>query len=302
MLKENFVIVGAGAWQEQYAAIKNHKSMGFAGSSGGTAPDPESFLLAVKNANVIPQELLFRFNERLLLIEPPTEKELALRIAAIKNSIPRGLAFNANDECVVALAEEASHSECPMRWLEAYAGASLAEHPAGEIKAAAADRREAIRTEVTEPTYGKLYDSTNVILRRVAYETSLAALDFIMWLQSEPANEAASLIEYLSDIAGVCYQFTLPITNDVVRRMLFDRIVGMAGKAPEHFNFLLRPDAVDLLRAGTHTSVRKFLLLSAQLSTEAGVVRRVMLDTASLAQEKIQDKEDSRVGWFSGRG
>ena len=74
------------------------------------------------------------------------------------------------------------------------------------------------------------------------------------------------------------------------------------GKAPEKFNFLLRPDAVDVLRAGTHASARKFLLLSAQLSIEAGVVRRVMLDTASLAQEKIQDKEDSRVGWFSGRG
>ena len=73
-------------------------------------------------------------------------------------------------------------------------------------------------------------------------------------------------------------------------------------KGAREFNFLLRPDAVDLLRPGTHTSARKFLILAEQLSTEAGIVRRVMLAPATLAKEKIPDKEDSRVGWFSGRG
>ena len=107
--------------------------------------------------------------------------------------------------------------------------------------------------------------------------------------------------KFLSNLAAVAYQFTLPVINDVSRRTHFDHILQLATEADGRFSSLMRPETVDDLRPGTHASARKFLLLAEQLSTEAGVVRRVMLEPESLAKEKIQDVEDTRLGWFTGR-
>jgi len=301
MLKRNFFVIGAGAWQEQWSTSKERASVGFGGSPGGKGPDPTAFLQLVKSGDIIPQELLFRFNERLILLEAPTESELAVRIAEIRNEDPSGGVCDPEGDEVLQLAREAARSECPMRWLEAFAGDTIAERPQDEIRAAACEQKKKIRAAKAAVRYDLLYNSTVAIFKRLAYDVSLAAQDLIYCLQGDRVSEAQTRNKYLSDTAQVSRQFSLPIISDVERRELFDKAGSLVAKASCEFRSLMNPDGVECLRDASYQSLRKFLLVADQLNTEYQVVRKVMLEQAALAESKIKDRTDDRQEWIAGR-
>ena len=114
---DKFILIGAGAWQETWIDSRARATSGFGGTQGGGATDPRVFLSAVRDQNVIPEELLFRFNDRLILIEPPAVDEIATRIAAIRSDA--GVACLAAEH-LATLAGQACESNRAMRWLRSF--------------------------------------------------------------------------------------------------------------------------------------------------------------------------------------
>ena len=104
-LQDRFFICGSGTWQ----GLHDSKSMGF-GSAKNVCIRQE----VLKKAG-IPYELLARFNQQLLILEPPTQDEFLFWIRDIHSELNIEM-----PPSVELLAQEASESLLNTRWLEGY--------------------------------------------------------------------------------------------------------------------------------------------------------------------------------------
>ncbi len=116
-LKHDFWIVATGTWQDLWTQAAKAK-VGFA------APQSEEALLEnvrrlVATSDIIPPEILRRFNQEYLLMGPPTERDF--RNAAESNGIIR-LALALNEELDFG---KAAQSGLGARWIEETLGRLL---------------------------------------------------------------------------------------------------------------------------------------------------------------------------------
>jgi len=110
----NFMIVGAGTWQNLYG--KNRRTLGFKETEAG------DWSIDLNAQDVIPDELLMRFNADILYLKPLSVEEFSDRIGKIVHEI--GLPALSPERQQV-LAEQAYASGRHNRWLEAYASRML---------------------------------------------------------------------------------------------------------------------------------------------------------------------------------
>lgn len=84
-LKSRFLIIGAGAWQDEWNACRPRPTVGFQGSEAKEFNRQEAYQQAINaSGDFLPEELLFRFFEPWLFILPPSKREIAKRICAIR--------------------------------------------------------------------------------------------------------------------------------------------------------------------------------------------------------------------------
>ena len=117
-LQKNFIIVGAAAFHEEWMdSLRSGTIIGFGPAKESEKDQEEKFTKIIQKQESVPEELLNRFNDRLIVIMPPTKEEYAGRITSIREyyQLP-GLEADEVD----GLADEAANSGKMMRWLEGY--------------------------------------------------------------------------------------------------------------------------------------------------------------------------------------
>ncbi len=102
-LKSSCFVIGAGAWQLQAAAARAEGNTGYADQ-------------VIENAG-IPEEVLFRFNARLVEIRPPTAKDFRSGIRRLRNEMSLPALPQGDEETLI---NDAVESNRGMRWLEQY--------------------------------------------------------------------------------------------------------------------------------------------------------------------------------------
>ena len=134
-LKRNFIIVGAAAFQDEWqASQKAVSAIGFAGGDQIQDDQESSYEKAIQSQGTVPEELLFRFNDRLIVILPPTSEEYGKRIAGIREAL---LLPQLDEEDLAVLAKAAVQSGKSMRWLEGYLTECLSQLPEETLEALA---------------------------------------------------------------------------------------------------------------------------------------------------------------------
>ena len=124
-LKQNFMIIGAGAFQEQWqASAGNTQSIGFGTEAEIQVDRENAYVLAIRNQEAVPDELLFRFNDQLIVISPPTAEEFGKRITALRAALSLP---SLPEKELIHLAKAAVQSDKCMRWLEGYLSECLSE-------------------------------------------------------------------------------------------------------------------------------------------------------------------------------
>ena len=298
---EKFIVIGCGAWQETWTSCKEKASAGFGGTQGGDSTDPSVFLSAVRDQNVIPEELLFRFNDRLILIEPPAEDEIADRIIAIRRDA--GVA-SLTDKQLATLASEASKSGRAMRWLEAYALDVIAELPRewhddmdAKVKLDAEDWSAA---KPRVDLYPKLYNTSFEIVRRLSHDIALAARDLASRIHAEGLNAESTKArcDFLEELAGMAYTFTLSTVDDQSRRKLFEALCVSVPELKNELAVFSTKAVMDRVGVTTREAVHMLATLAFRFAFESASIRLVMHDQQKLIEAKIIDHDDARVFWF----
>ena len=298
---EKFIVIGCGAWQETWTSCKEKASAGFGGTQGGDATDPAVFLSAIRDQNVIPEELLFRFNDRLILIEPPGVDEIADRIIAIRSDA--GVA-SLTEEQLATLATEASKSGRAMRWLEAYALDVIAELPQEWHD----DLDARVKLEVEDwsaakpraDLYPKLYNSSFDIVRRLSYDIALASRNLASRIRAEGLNAASTQekCDFLDELAGIAYTFTFSTIDDMSRRKLFEALCISVPEVSNKLAVFSTKQVMDRVAETTREAVHALATLAFRFALESASMRMIMQDQQKLAEAKIIDHEDARVFWF----
>lgn len=111
-LRRSFMVVGAAAFQDLWST---HQRAGI--SFSGVTLEGMSYVDRIRSQSVVPEELLNRFSDQLLLIDPPTEEEFSRGIRKVRANC-RLPALSAKE--TARLAKEAAASGRHMRWLETY--------------------------------------------------------------------------------------------------------------------------------------------------------------------------------------
>jgi len=141
-LRQNFIIVGAAAFQDEWQqSQKQNSSIGFVASEQFPQDQESSFALTIQKQNTIPEELLFRFNDNLIVILPPTQEEYGRRIASLRSSL---LMPELREEELSTLAATAVSSGKAMRWLEGYLTECLSQLSEEDLIALAAARNNGV--------------------------------------------------------------------------------------------------------------------------------------------------------------
>ncbi len=124
-LFENFFVIGAGAFQGEWRGSQT-REIGFAERSA--FQDAENYRRAVESQTQVADELLFRFNEQIITIAPPTAAEFGERIQTIRGALCIPALGESELRAVVA---EAVQSGRMVRWLEGYTVRCMSEAPDG---------------------------------------------------------------------------------------------------------------------------------------------------------------------------
>ena len=134
-LQKNFIIVGAAAFHEEWMdSLRSGALIGFAPCEVSEKDQEAKFTKIIQKQESVPEELLNRFNDRLIVIMPPTKEEYAGRITSIRNYYELPPLFP--DE-LNQLADEAVESGKMMRWLEGYVTDCLDRVPKDRLDALA---------------------------------------------------------------------------------------------------------------------------------------------------------------------
>ena len=176
-LQRNFFVVGAGAFQDQWEESLSNSAIGFVESDRTSSG--ERFESLVRNQNVVPAELLYRFNDQLILIQPPSAAEYRARIDEIRARLELP---SLNEQAMDPLVENALQSGKAMRWLEGYTvgclreiprglerGAALPENSSASVAPISANLVTASRASETDPrTVGAYIEAYNNYLKSLS--------------------------------------------------------------------------------------------------------------------------------------
>jgi len=232
-LRANFLFVGAAAFQDEWNKAKA-PSIGFA-ENETAAFDLVDFEKAVRVQKLVPDELLYRFNDRLIVLAPPTREEFGRGIESIRREL-RLPALSADD--TLALAVTARASGKMMRWLEAYAAECTRQadpHRLQEIGRAQSvdgevDRgtSEATAVAKAERARDKEYSGAYAIygmrleqLAAAAVETA-AVLKEIAWLaehSGKPEAWRAGRAVLRDARAALCLDEDVPTLHELFRQL-----------------------------------------------------------------------------------
>lgn len=176
--RRHFLIVGAAAFQDEWLRSGSiDKSIGF-GEKVQEMRREVTFERLVRTQQLVPEELLFRFNDRLIVIAPPTASEFADRIRGVRSSLSLE---RLGDFETARLGNEAVASGKMMRWIEGYLSDCLSEMPVSvmtDFGTASIDAQAA--PAISEPRISPIQTSQTVTkLRDIAfgeYESSLHGL------------------------------------------------------------------------------------------------------------------------------
>ncbi len=119
-LQAGFLVIGAGAWQHVAQKRRKTACLGF-----GPGSDPAAYDAMVTKDFGIPEELAFRFNSRLILIDEPTPADFETGIRMIHHI----LTLPVDEGRLPLLLEDACSARVGVRWLEQYLSDILLEHP-----------------------------------------------------------------------------------------------------------------------------------------------------------------------------
>ncbi len=124
-LRTRFFVAGAAAFQAEWKTRSVAPKIGFQ-SDGQVDLTTSSvrYERAVRAQNNVPDELVFRFNDKLIVLEPPTADEFAARILDIRSRLTLP---PLSDHRLGESVNEALSSGKMMRWLEGYASTCLRE-------------------------------------------------------------------------------------------------------------------------------------------------------------------------------
>jgi hypothetical protein len=132
-LRQNFFLIGAGAWQATTA------------SREGDA-EKQSYSEKMSSAVGIPEEIVYRFNPKLIELTPPGRRDYAQAISRVRTSL--GLqALSAADE--QSLLDEAERSRVGMRWVEQYLTQLLIQQPRVRVQVTPSNPKVSEKVRIT---------------------------------------------------------------------------------------------------------------------------------------------------------
>jgi hypothetical protein len=180
----NYMIIGAGAWQRMA------KNDGTLAHVKRMIDDPG-----------IPQEVTYRFNSRLIVVQPPNRKDFEKAFERVHSDL--GLPQPSDDE-IKGLVDAALEARCGLRWVEQYVSDLLALHPQLRRKPepVAAPKKE-VRVI---PAWEKREEVANLYRLLESAEPSIAYLQARMALISERLKAASpekdTLLDFGEKAAG----------------------------------------------------------------------------------------------------
>ena len=302
-INSRFLLVGAGTWQEVWVGCKPRATMGFARKSDGGEPvDHEAFIAAVRNQEVILDEMLFRFNEHLLLIAPPAVEEVAARISAIREE---AMVDPLGAHELAALSTVAVASNRAMRWLEAYTLEILSVMPKENWRKKTEASTEGMLRMGDNASntlrYTRMHASTYAILQRLAYDISLAATNLSNRIRSEGLHRDSTTERclFLDNLASAAYRFTQPNQNHPQRTEQFDVVRRNVGAIAIEFSDFSQRIIIERVDAATRESLHRLQQLAFQFLMEAGLLIQIVYRPEELISHQIIDRVDPRVEWFA---
>ena len=117
-MKNDFFVIGAAAFQDEWRSGNDSKQeVGFNTKPPSAGSAISEYERAVRDQSLVPDELLFRFSDRLIVIEPPAAEEFGSRIDEIRKLLDLvPLTTEQRDTAITA----AQVSGKMHRWLEGY--------------------------------------------------------------------------------------------------------------------------------------------------------------------------------------
>ena len=295
--RTNFMVIAAGAWQDEWQASKPRPVAGFTDAENSSSSRAEEFKKQIAlSSSLLPDELIYRFNQRWLFILPPSEEELSERIVAIRQALD---ARPLTQEELTALVREAVDSDRSMRWLEAYVEqvideTGLLQDRLSKMSALWPGRNK--ENEQKTKDYRLLYNSLLNTFNKLSLDCGALANRLIEELEYEhPSELNEELIIELGDFVTACHSFVTPFHNDTTRKRCFDKLrplpkslrealkAGLVGHASPD----IRRWVVDLRQKLTH------------LDREGNHLQRVLSDKDELTNMEVPDHADTtREEWF----
>lgn len=204
----DFLVIGAAAFQNEWNSTRK-TPIGFV--EGTDRFEVDAFEEAVRGQHLVPDELLYRFNDRLLVLPPPRAPEFAERITAVRRALRLPALPAAETD---ALAREAEQSGKMMRWLEGYTALcaqqacplrmhDLAKPGRERSKEAAAVAAQSEAEKARQRDYDSAYTIYGLRLENLAASALACAnlLQEIAWVAWEPsrAQDWSSVRRVLED-------------------------------------------------------------------------------------------------------
>lgn len=328
-LRSGFLFIGAAAFQDEWNSARA-ASIGFAGNEA-SAFDLADFEKAVRAQKLVPDELLYRFNDRLIVLAPPTREEFARGIVAVRRELQLPALPT---EQVQALAVAAQASGKMMRWLEAYAAECTRKADPRRLYEIGREQSEQESGASTEPAKSpaaaerarsKEYSGAYAIyglrlekLAAAAVETA-AVLKEIMWVaerSGQPevwracravlrgAHEAlceskdvTSLHEWLRKLALNARRVCLPSTRDDEERgALAEEVTKCCQQISTWLWDLLGPLNRNVAGLRAMETIAKFLDAADTCSVEYTNLRNI--SSADLRTSKFDAEGDTRLRWL----
>ena len=329
-LRANFLFVGAAAFQDEWNSAKA-PSIGFA-ENETVAFDLVEFEKSVRAQKLVPDELLYRFNDRLIVLAPPTREEFVRGIESIRREL--GLVALSPDDALV-LATTARASGKMMRWLEAYAAECTRQadprrlDEIGRSQSDGAETGATTDTAKAERARSKEYEGAYAIfgmrleqLAAAAVETA-AVLKEIAWLAARsgqpqawracrallrdaevalgPEEDVPTLPDQLRQLALTARRVCLPsIRTDEERGNLAEEVMRSCGQIAPRLWDLLGPLNRTLAGFRAMEIITRFLDAVDSCSVE--YTNLCAINSADLRTAKFDAQGDTRLRWLLPQG
>lgn len=328
-LRSKFLFVGAAAFQDEWNSAQA-PSIGFA-ENEASAFDLADFEKAVRAQKLVPDELLYRFNDRLIVLAPPTREEFVRGIEAVRRELHLP-ALRVEEVQAMAVAAQASGKM--MRWLEAYAAECTRQTDPRRLHEIGREQSEQERNESTESAKSaaaaerarsKEYEGAYAIfgmrlekLAGAAVETA-AALKEVAWLAERsgkpeawracrtvlrdacvalgPEEDVPTLPDRLRQLALTARRVCLPsIRSDEERGNLAEEAMRSCSLIAPRLWDLLGPLNRTLAGFRAMETIARFL--DAVDSCGLEYANLLAINSADLRTSKLDAEGDTRLRWL----